>query len=214
MWFLSKGFIWISVAAAVADFGFFTCFCLNKNCLVKFDVYIWSGSVTVIIPSAPMLIIAKFLSSSQPIAPAPITNVFIFSIFLLFYRPITILRLGKLSFYLIWRSTYWAEFYGRSWIISLKWNVKNCLIGVYLLVIAFIIYWETRPPKYAPKTGNSASEIVENFRPNFMRFCVYYYVFLAASAIFLSISSNYSASFNYQFFIFLLFFVMNSSWAW
>lgn len=50
-------------AAAVADLGFLTCFCLNKNCLVKLEVYMWSGSVTVSFPLAAMLTIAKFLSN-------------------------------------------------------------------------------------------------------------------------------------------------------
>jgi hypothetical protein len=40
IWFLSKGFIYIIVAAAVYDFGFLKCFSRNKNCLFRLDVSI------------------------------------------------------------------------------------------------------------------------------------------------------------------------------
>lgn len=75
MWPYKRWFNCKRVAHAVADFAFFTCLSLNRNWRERFDVSIWSGSVTTIYPFAPIFIIAKFFSSSQPIAPAPITNV-------------------------------------------------------------------------------------------------------------------------------------------
>lgn len=65
--------------------------------------------------------------------------------------------------------------------------MKNCLIGVYLLVIVFIIYWETSPPKYALITGISASAIKEYFLPNFIIDWVYYSDFLSFSKIFFKV---------------------------
>ena len=66
----------IILADAVKLFGFEMCFYRNKNCLFKLLFSIWSGSVTTILPDLPepRLTIAKFLSNSQPIAPAPTIN--------------------------------------------------------------------------------------------------------------------------------------------
>ena len=65
IWFLRFGFINKILAAAVLDFGFEICFSLNKNCLLRFEFSIWSGSVKVIFPfyPVPKLNIAKFFSN-------------------------------------------------------------------------------------------------------------------------------------------------------
>ena len=74
------GFIWIAAAAAVELFGKRKCFSLNKNCLVKFETSIISGSVKYILPFLPVptFSIEKFFINSQPMAPAPTTRHFIF----------------------------------------------------------------------------------------------------------------------------------------
>lgn len=142
-----RGFIWSRVAQAVADFAFFTCFSLNKNWRERLEVSMWSGSVTDIYPFAPMLIIAKFLSNSQPIAPAPMTKVFSSAILLAPCSPTTILRFLNYFSSEIYCFSIVSSSCGTFWMSSLKWKVKNCLIGIYLLVIAFIAYWETIPPR-------------------------------------------------------------------
>lgn len=131
----------------MADLAFFTCFWRNKNCLERLDVSIWSGSVTRISPFDPILIIAKFLSNSQPIAPAPITNVFSCSILCAPYLPTTIFKFLNYSPYAMNFFSVSDYYSGSFWIISLKWKEKNWRIGIYLFVIAFIAYWDTIPPK-------------------------------------------------------------------
>jgi len=84
MWFFRWLLILIAAAAAVIDFGLEICSYLNKNCLFRLDVSMWSGSVKVSYPLLSLLLdspvhkdsIAKFLRSSQPIAPLPIINRF------------------------------------------------------------------------------------------------------------------------------------------
>ena len=65
IWFLRLGFISKILAAAVLDFGLEICFSLNRNCLLRFEFSIWSGSVSVIFPfyPVPKLIIAKFFNN-------------------------------------------------------------------------------------------------------------------------------------------------------
>ncbi len=72
-------------AEAVDDLGYLRCFSLNKNCLFKLEVSMWSGSVTVNYPLGNLLflssspvqseIIAKFFINSHPMAPLPTKNI-------------------------------------------------------------------------------------------------------------------------------------------
>ena len=50
-------------AEAVDDLGFLMCFYLNRNCLLRLEVSMWSGSVTVSVPEEQRLSMAKFFIS-------------------------------------------------------------------------------------------------------------------------------------------------------
>ena len=79
MWFLRDGFMSLTAYEAVLLFDLEICLYLNKNCLLRLEFSIWSGSVRVILPfyPVPKPIIAKFFKSSHPMAPEPIMNSFI-----------------------------------------------------------------------------------------------------------------------------------------
>ena len=65
---------------------------------------------------------------------------------------------------------------------------------MYLLVIAFITYWETNPPKYAPIIGSSDSLTREKARPYAKKLVLYSYdkvlSFMSSSRILLKSSES------------------------
>ena len=67
------GFICRIAAAAVSDLALVTSHGRKRNCRLRFDFSMVSGSVTTTLPPspAPRPIIAQFLTISQPMAPAP-----------------------------------------------------------------------------------------------------------------------------------------------
>ena len=208
-----RGLSWRRVAQAVADLAFFTCFSLKRNWRDRLDVSMWSGSVTKISPLAPILIIAKFFKSSQPIAPAPITKVFSWAILSAPWRPTTIFRLRKSSPTGMWFFCSSSSVSGDFWSISLKWKVKNWRIGIYLLVMALMASWATTPPRYAPKEGSSASLVKANSFPNS-------FSFYSSSSDLLNlatstkISVNLVASFMFQFLGKVVYDFLNWAKAW
>ena len=73
-----SGFMTTAAAAAVLLFGCPTLFGLNKNWRFRLLTSILSPSVTVTLPAEPQPtpMSAKFLSISQPRAPAPTRKIF------------------------------------------------------------------------------------------------------------------------------------------
>ena len=144
-------FICWAAAAAVELLGKRKCFSLNKNCLVKFDTSIISGSVIYIAPFCPVptFNIAKFFINSHPIAPAPTISNFIFVILFNNFCPRMIWIPSNLFFF----SLKFISLRDSSFLISISGiNSRQSwymiwLTGVYLFVIALMTSWAAKPPK-------------------------------------------------------------------